>query len=66
MGVSAIFYPPGGESPWYLKGKSGKNYYLKTIKNIPSSYPPYPLTPPHTSAHSYFAFLHIDGNVEGS
>jgi outer membrane protein OmpA-like peptidoglycan-associated protein len=34
MGVSAIFYPPGGESPWYLKGKSGKNYYLKTIKNI--------------------------------
>jgi outer membrane protein OmpA-like peptidoglycan-associated protein len=34
QGISAIFYPPGGEAPWYLKGKSGKNYNLKSVRNI--------------------------------
>jgi outer membrane protein OmpA-like peptidoglycan-associated protein len=34
QGTTAIFYEPGGEAPWYLKGKSGKNYYLKAVKNI--------------------------------
>lgn len=34
QGISAIFYPPGGDYPWYLRGKSGKNYNLKAIKNI--------------------------------
>jgi outer membrane protein OmpA-like peptidoglycan-associated protein len=35
QGISAIFYPPGGEYPWYLKDRSGgKAYELKAIKNI--------------------------------
>lgn len=35
QGISAIFYPPGGEFPWYLKAKEvGKSYGLKAIKNI--------------------------------
>ena len=34
QGISAIFYPPGGDFPWYLRGKSGNNYNLKAIKNI--------------------------------
>jgi outer membrane protein OmpA-like peptidoglycan-associated protein len=32
--TNAIFYEPGGESAWYLRGKSGKNYNLKAVKNI--------------------------------
>ena len=32
--TNAIFYEPGGEAPWYLRGKSGKNYNLKAVKNI--------------------------------
>jgi len=34
QGTTAIFYEPGGEAPWYLRGRSGKNYYLKAVKNI--------------------------------
>ncbi len=35
QGISAIFYPPGGEYPWYLRHrKSGKSYNLQAIKNI--------------------------------
>ena len=30
----AIFYEPGHESAWYLKGKNGKDYKLKAVKNI--------------------------------
>ena len=33
-GVSAIFYPPGGKYPWYLKANDGKNYELKEIRNV--------------------------------
>jgi outer membrane protein OmpA-like peptidoglycan-associated protein len=33
-GHRAIFYEPGHESAWYLKGQSGKNYNLKAVKNI--------------------------------
>ena len=33
--TNAIFYPPGGEHPWYLKGRNvKKNYYLKELKYI--------------------------------
>jgi len=34
QGTNAIFYEPGGQDPWYLRGKSGKNYQLKAVKNI--------------------------------
>lgn len=35
QGISAIFYPPGGEYPWYLKDRKTRNSYnLKAIKNI--------------------------------
>lgn|GEM_PF-2518245 len=34
QGISAIFYPPGGEAPWYLRAKDGRAYNLKAIKNI--------------------------------
>ena len=30
----AIFYEPGHEMAWYLKGKNGKDYKLKAVKNI--------------------------------
>jgi outer membrane protein OmpA-like peptidoglycan-associated protein len=33
-GHRAIFYEPGHESAWYLKGKAGKSYKLKAVKNI--------------------------------
>jgi outer membrane protein OmpA-like peptidoglycan-associated protein len=33
-GHRAIFYEPGHETAWYLKGKSGKSYSLKAVKNI--------------------------------
>ena len=33
--TSAIFYPPGGKHPWYLKGRDvRKNFYLKEIRNV--------------------------------
>ncbi|MCH2021339.1 MAG: OmpA family protein [Saprospiraceae bacterium] len=33
--TNAIFYPPGGEHPWYLKGRNvKKNFYLKELKYI--------------------------------
>ncbi len=33
--TSAIFYPPGGKHPWYLKGRNvRKNFYLKEIRNV--------------------------------
>jgi outer membrane protein OmpA-like peptidoglycan-associated protein len=33
--VSAIFYPPGGKHPWYLRGKNvPKNFDLKEIRNV--------------------------------
>ncbi len=33
--TNAIFYPPGGEHPWYLKGRNvRKNFRLKAIKNV--------------------------------
>lgn len=35
MYTSAIFYPPGGEHPWYIKGRNvKKNFELKAIKNV--------------------------------
>lgn len=34
QGITAIFYPPGGQYPWYLKGNSGRDYNLKALKNI--------------------------------
>lgn len=34
QGISAIFYPPGGEAPWYLRAKDGRSFNLKAIKNI--------------------------------
>jgi len=33
-GHRATFYEPGHESAWYLKGKNGKDYKLKAVKNI--------------------------------
>jgi outer membrane protein OmpA-like peptidoglycan-associated protein len=30
----AIFYEPGHEMAWYIKGKKGNNYKLKAVKNI--------------------------------
>lgn len=34
----AIFYPPGGEFPWYLKGKGGlKEYNILAVKNVRSN-----------------------------
>lgn len=33
--TNAIFYPPGGEHPWYLKGRNvKKNFELKEIRNV--------------------------------
>ena len=33
--VSATFYPPGGEHPWYIKGRNvRKNFPLRAIKNV--------------------------------
>ncbi len=33
--TNAIFYPPGGEHPWYIKGRNvKKNFYLKEIRNV--------------------------------
>jgi len=32
--TNAIFYEPGGESAWYLKGRTGTDYKLKAVKNI--------------------------------
>jgi hypothetical protein len=32
--INAIFYEPGNEAAWYLKGKNGKDYTLKALKNI--------------------------------
>lgn len=33
--TNAIFYPPGGEHPWYIKGRNvRKNYFLKEIRNV--------------------------------
>jgi len=33
--TNAIFYPPGGEHPWYLKGRNvKKNFDIKEIKNV--------------------------------
>ena len=33
--TSAIFYPPGGKHPWYLKGRDvRKNFYLKEIRDV--------------------------------
>ncbi len=35
QGISAIFYPPGTDHPWYLRAKDvAKSYDLKAIKNI--------------------------------
>ncbi|MGH1339615.1 MAG: hypothetical protein ACRBFS_26085 [Aureispira sp.] len=32
---AAIFYPPKGEYPWYIKGRNGqKDYYLKEIRKV--------------------------------
>jgi outer membrane protein OmpA-like peptidoglycan-associated protein len=33
-GHRATFFEPGHESAWYLKGKNGKDYKLKAVKNI--------------------------------
>lgn len=33
--INAIFYPPGGEHPWYLKGKNvRKDFELKALRNV--------------------------------
>lgn len=33
--TNAIFYPPGGEHPWYLKGRNvKKNFDIKEIRNV--------------------------------